>query len=163
MTRAAGQEVRIRLAETRDEPALARLRTEAERTHAKLLPDYFRVASTPAGPVAAGPAPAGAVVLVATAADDVRGYVALRVVDTPRDPAMTPRRRAHVETVVVDEKHRRRGIGSALMRAAAEWAERRGAAEVVLTVWSDNGAAETLYRRLGYEPIARVLRQPGGH
>jgi len=29
----------------------------------------------------------------------------------------------------------------------------------VLTVWADNRAAAALYRGLGYEPIARVLRR----
>jgi len=80
-------------------------------------------------------------------------------VDTPWDPSMTPRRRAHVEIIVVDEAHRRAGIGARLMTEASRWARGRGAVEVVLTVWTDNREAERFYETLGYEPIARVLRR----
>ena len=72
---------------------------------------------------------------------------------------MTPRRRAHVEIIVVDEAHRREGIGASLMNEASRWARGRGAVEVVLTVWTDNREAERFYASLGYEPIARVLRR----
>jgi ribosomal protein S18 acetylase RimI-like enzyme len=148
--------VRVREAVAADEEVLAQLRLQAEERHARLLPDYFRV---PRGERAATVAGSGAAVLVAVVGSAVRGYVALKMVDTPRDPTVTPRRRAHVETVVVDGEHRGRGIGTALMRAAGEWARRRGGTELVLTVWSDNGPAEALYRRLGYQPIARILRK----
>lgn len=158
--------VRIRAASPLDASSLAALRRQAEEVHARLLPDYFRVATDtgPAVPLALsrGPAGAGAVTLVAEGNrgrnHPVLGYVTLRLVEAPRDPAITPRRRTHVETIVVDEEHRARGIGTALMRAAAAWASAHAAAEMVLTVWSENRAAEALYRRLGYRPIAHVLR-----
>ena len=101
----------------------------------------------------------GASVLVAEGRAGVVGYVEVKVVETPVNAAMTPRRRAHVETIIVDEAHRAAGIGTTLMRAAADWARLRQATELVLTVWSDNHAADALYRRLGYEPIARVLHR----
>lgn len=155
---ASAATVRIRRAFPEDRDILVKLRRQAEQVHARLLPDYFRVS----GERDVTPVSAGTVVtLVAEASEGghgVVGYVAVKVVETPRDPAMTPRRRAHIETVVVDEEHRGAGIGTALMRAAAEWARRRAATELVLTVWSDNSAAEALYRRLDFQPIARVLR-----
>ncbi|MES1207206.1 MAG: GNAT family N-acetyltransferase [Pseudomonadota bacterium] len=148
--------------------ALVALRRQLEGAHAHLLPDYFRVPGAPAldwpifdrtsvillaeeenseTPAASGGARA-----------PVWGYVSVKLVETPADPAMTPCRRAHIDAVVVDAARRGGGIGTALMRAAATWARRQEAAELVLTVWSDNEAAEALYRRLGYRPIARVLR-----
>ncbi|MEP6654245.1 MAG: GNAT family N-acetyltransferase [Myxococcales bacterium] len=155
--------VRIRTADPDDRDVLIALRRQAEQVHARLLPDYFRVSPDRELELrVASVDDAATVTLVAQAVADetVLGYLTVKIVDTPRDPAMTPRRRAHVETVVVDERHRGGGIGTALMRAAADWARRRQATELVLTVWSDNAAAEALYRRLGYQPIARVLRQP---
>lgn len=155
--------VRIRTGSPDDRDVLIALRRQAEQVHARLLPDYFRVSPDRELELrVASVDDAATVTLVAQAVADetVLGYLTVKIVDTPRDPAMTPRRRAHVETVVVDERHRGGGIGTALMRAAADWARRRQATELVLTVWSDNAAAEALYRRLGYQPIARVLRQP---
>lgn len=157
--------VRIRPVEQWDGAALANLRRQNEHAHARLLPDYFRVAPDPAvaEPKSSATMDPSSVILVAEKSglreDPIRGYVSLKVVDTPRDPAMTPRRRAHVDEIVVDEGHRGGGIGTALMHAAAGWARRRGAVELVLTVWSDNRGAERLYERLGFQPIARVLRR----
>jgi ribosomal protein S18 acetylase RimI-like enzyme len=88
------------------------------------------------------------------------GAVFVRIYDTPADPAMVARRRAHVEALVVDEQHRRAGIGTALMNAAAAWARERGAEEVVLTVWAGNLAAEAFYDRLGYGVVSRALSKP---
>ena len=153
------QQVIIRVAEPEDGSVLRRLRREAESYHARLRPDYFRV------PVGERPMRIGlpGVVLVAEeigeAEREVVGYVAVKMVDTPPDPGLVPRPRAHVETLVVEEGRRRRGIGRMLMQAAREWAERRGATELILTVWNANRAAEAFYRALGYEPIARVLGQ----
>ena len=73
---------------------------------------------------------------------------------------MVPRRRAHVETLVVGRKHRRRGIGRRLMEAAAAWARGHGAVEVVLTTWVGNDDAEAFYERLGYRELSRVLHAP---
>lgn len=88
------------------------------------------------------------------------GAVLVRVYDTPSDPTMVPRRRAHVEALVVDEAHRRAGVGTALMEAVTAWARERGAVEVVLTVWAGNQAAEGFYQRLGYQVVSRALARP---
>jgi ribosomal protein S18 acetylase RimI-like enzyme len=152
--------VRIRVALPRDGEMLAALRRQAEQIHARLLPDYFRVSLT-RDAVGSPPDPSS-VIIVAEGLDpgsSVLGYVSVKLVETPKDPAMTPQRRAHVDTIVVAESHRGLGIGTTLMRAASSWAERHEAAELVLTVWSENRAAQALYRRLGYRPIARILRR----
>ena len=163
--RAARSPVVVRQARAADAERISELRRQAERYHERLNPDYFRESPRSAPEVARSGT--GFVTLVAEAAPPrvtgtgpmpIVGYATLRIVDTPRDPALVPRRRAHVETVVVDERHRRRGVGTALMRALADWAQRREAAEVVLTVWSRNAAALALYRRLRYQPVAQVLR-----
>lgn len=141
-----------------DEAAIRALRGELDRVHAGLMPDYFRVPGESGVPVR----DSDSEILVADGDEGVCGFVVVRAADTPRDPTMTPRRRAHVEMVVVGERARRRGVGTALMEGAERWAAERGCVEVVLTVWSDNRAAEALYRELGYEPIALVLRKANG-
>lgn len=151
----------IRTAVAADEPALRELRRTAEKTHAKLLPDYFRVPAEHPPDVLPGAEAASlfSAVLVAELEGQVCGYVSVRIVDTAKDPAVVARRRGQVETVVVAPGSRRRGVGRALMTAAEEWARRRQAVEMVLTVWTANRPAEALYRDLGYRPLARVLRR----
>jgi RimJ/RimL family protein N-acetyltransferase len=46
---------------------------------------------------------------------------------------------------------RRRGVGSALLRAGIDWAREVGAHKVALQVWPHNQAAISLYERFGFE------------
>jgi ribosomal protein S18 acetylase RimI-like enzyme len=61
---------------------------------------------------------------------------------------------AVIEDVVVDEDARGSGAGAALVRAALEEAERRGARHVDLTSRPSREAANRLYARLGFEQRA---------
>jgi ribosomal protein S18 acetylase RimI-like enzyme len=55
-----------------------------------------------------------------------------------------------LQDVAVIPAHRRRGIATALTRAAEDEAAARGHAVLRLTVGVDNSAAQALYRSLGY-------------
>lgn len=136
---------------------LRELRRQADVLHARLLPGFFRVPVDIREPALERDATSE--ILVADGPGGVCGYVQVRIVETPSHPAMTPARRTHVEILVVDQAHRRTGVGRRLMREAQRWAEGRGASELVLTVWSENGAASAFYRTLGYRAVAQVLRK----
>jgi ribosomal protein S18 acetylase RimI-like enzyme len=145
---------------------------QIDELHAALVPGYFRASAPGASAGGAPPtrpsprfvADPHAIMLVAEAdaprgagTAPVIGAVLARAYDTPSDPAMVPRRRAHVEALVVDQGHRRAGVGTALMESATAWARARGATEIVLTVWAGNQAAEAFYQRLGYQIVSRAL------
>ena len=132
-----------------------------DELHAELVPAYFRPATRtePEWRRLLGDATA----LVMVAVDEVEGsrapigFLSLRVYDTPVDPTMVPRRRGHVETLIVNARQRRRGIGRRLLAMAADWARARGATEMVLTTWVGNAEADAFYERLGYRALSRVL------
>lgn len=54
-----------------------------------------------------------------------------------------------VTAVTVDEAYRRRGLGSAVMRALGAWGAERGARHVYLQVASENAGALAMYARMG--------------
>jgi GNAT superfamily N-acetyltransferase len=141
-----------------DLEGLRRLRQQADVLHARLIPGFFRIPVDLSAPGLERDA--ASEILVAVGPAGLGGYVQVRLVETPQHPAMTPARRAHVEILVVDEGHRRQGLGTRLMAEADAWAKRRGAIELVLTVWTQNRAAAGFYRALGYGPVAQVLRKP---
>jgi GNAT superfamily N-acetyltransferase len=58
---------------------------------------------------------------------------------------------AWITDVVVSEKFRRQGIGSALLMSARDWAKGRGIKKVILEMQAKNHAAIQLARKLGYE------------
>lgn len=151
--------VTIRAARHEDYEALRPLWRQLDTRHARLQAGFFRLPPEPR--------PASAIkdartswsesILVAEEGGRVVGVVQVKLLDTPGDPFKTPRRRALVEDLVVDEGERRRGVGGALMEAATDWARRRGAEQVVLTLWSGNAEAEAFYTRLGYRTVSKFL------
>jgi ribosomal-protein-alanine acetyltransferase len=60
---------------------------------------------------------------------------------------------AEIEGLVVDEKYRRQGIGSALIWACKEWAIAAGALSIRLEVRASNAAALALYQRHGFSAV----------
>lgn len=63
----------------------------------------------------------------------------------------------HVVDLYVDSGLRKRGIGRALMMAAANVARERAAREMIWSVYHANGLAATFYEKLGAQRIADVF------
>jgi ribosomal protein S18 acetylase RimI-like enzyme len=82
--------------------------------------------------------------LVARVAGSVRGALTLVMYPLPTGI------RAHIDDVVVDEEARGQGVGAALVRAALDLAESRGARTIDLTSRPSRAAAIRLYERLGF-------------
>lgn len=94
-----------------------------------------------------GEFPAGSHLLVAEVDADVVGNLGLHAASA------SPRRRhaGSIGMAVRDDWHRR-GVGTALMRAAIDLADRWiGYSRLELTVYTDNAAALALYRKCGFE------------
>jgi N-acetylglutamate synthase len=58
-------------------------------------------------------------------------------------------------SIHVDEAHRRRGLGLAVMAALLEWGAEQGATTAYLQVLGDNDPALAFYERLGFAPHHR--------
>jgi ribosomal-protein-alanine N-acetyltransferase len=61
----------------------------------------------------------------------------------------------HVNNIAAHPQFRQRGIGSRLMETAIDEGRRRGIAFVLLEVRASNEAAQSLYRKLGFNFVAR--------
>lgn len=87
------------------------------------------------------------------------GYAFLRV--TTSGPTFDfGERVGEVESLAVAEAARGRGIGTALLRAAAAQLHRRGCTYWSVTVLEDNRDARRLYERVGFGPWLRALAAP---
>lgn len=87
-------------------------------------------------------------VLVAVLEDEVRGFAKLIVEDKPWGLS------CEVETLIVDETLRGRGIGTLLMGAAEKTAAETGALGIRVNVLRLNERARSFYQRRDYEAIA---------
>lgn len=70
---------------------------------------------------------------------------------------MTTMKSAYIDLLVVDEKHRHRGIGRALFREVQRQAKEAGAERIDLTVWSYNDIAIHAYQSYGMAPQRYVF------
>jgi L-amino acid N-acyltransferase YncA len=58
-----------------------------------------------------------------------------------------------VDNLVVHREHRRRGVGAALLTAAASYAQESGAAHVVAAVGSQEAERQRFFARMGFAPL----------
>jgi RimJ/RimL family protein N-acetyltransferase len=61
--------------------------------------------------------------------------------------------------MAVDREWRGRGVGSALVRAAIDWSRAQGLHKLCLEVFPHNAAGIALYRKSGFTPEGRRVRQ----
>jgi ribosomal protein S18 acetylase RimI-like enzyme len=64
-----------------------------------------------------------------------------------------------IESIYVEEKYRRHGIGDNLMKRALLWLEGHGATRIILGVAAGNEEVFPFYRRYGFYPRATILEQ----
>lgn len=144
----------IRPATREDEPALTEIQHSSAIHHATIDPDRWRTQTLEESARSrrhwhrVQPRSEG---LVAVADGTVVGMVELWL-KRPRDPegARMPRIKVDLGLAVAPE-WRGRGVGTALMRAAEDWARAHGAERMVLDLDARNEGAQRLYERLGYE------------
>jgi ribosomal protein S18 acetylase RimI-like enzyme len=143
-----------------DYDVLCLLWRDMDELHASLLPGFFRRTDRPPrrreefDAILRSPDES---VRVAELHGEVVGVVHTQLYDTPPVAQMTQRRRAHVDSVVIAQRMRRQGLGTQLMHEAYGWARAHGAAEILLTVWAGNEAAEKFYETLGFHRVNMVL------
>ncbi len=73
---------------------------------------------------------------------------------------ITGLRHAHIFLLYVVPEHRRKGIGTALMQYAENWAKNRGDIQIALQVFQSNTPALNLYNQLGYQAQSLWMVKP---
>lgn len=150
----------IREATEDDSEAISALFFEGDALHHQALPDIFPEASSSARTreyvrhlITAD----DAALLLAESDSRVVGLVEITIQGVPPSPLHTPRRYARVLSLVVAERFRKRGVGTALMERTHRWALGKGVNQIELNVFEFNEAAIRLYEKLGYRTLSRRL------
>lgn len=139
-----------------DYDAVCRLLTQVDQHHAQILPDVFQPFDGPARPrevIASYVESKDAAYILAEINNEVVGFVNIRKASHPSYPMFKPHEFALIANLVVDEAHRRRGIGTRLFGEAKKWAIARGLNHIQLTVWTANAPAMIFYSKLGFKPM----------
>ncbi len=149
--------IRVRTATRSDLPLLAPVCQTLDRLHARIHPDFFRASGTLQELSHTFGQPNQTLLVAELDEKRMVGLIRTTLSDTPPRPVLAPARRAKIEELVILPRFRRRGIGRQLLTAAASWAKAAGASQLILTVWTNNRAAEGFYCSLGYRPISQAL------
>lgn len=149
----------VRPASLTDYQAIRDLLHDSDTYHAKHLPATACVPDRPRfsrGEMSELLSNDNCLLLVAEARGAIAGFLeaSLRF---PTAPDEAPSPWCGVNSLAVRDSSRRRGLGTALMRAAERWAESKGVTQLRLTVYEFNAGARLLYERLGYATHARQL------
>jgi GNAT superfamily N-acetyltransferase len=152
----------IRAAVPNDHTEVAALLAEVDELHRAQLPWLFRV------PVVE-PMPRERFEQVLTAdsstvfvadAGSIVGIAKVIVRSAPEFPVFIPQSWGVLDNIAVAKTWRRRGVGTALTRAAETWARQQHVKWIELGVYEFNHEARAFYETLGYLPVSTKLRKP---
>jgi ribosomal protein S18 acetylase RimI-like enzyme len=154
----------VREAIPEDVPQLSALFEELDQHHVRARPEEFLSLSAPARSLAmVGEMVAAADELLAVAVSgdgEIVGLVQAMERTIAATVVSAERKVAEVDSLVVREGSRRRGVARALMGAAADWAKARGLGDVELKVRGFNTTALAFYEAIGFEPsVVRMTRK----
>ena len=156
----------IRLAEEQDLDTLCTLYFYFHEFHAHHLSTYLRTLDYPSEKeqeelkckikelIQGG----DSAVLVADCEGQVLGLAEVYLKHTGLDNrAIVSLNYAHLQSLMVAQDFRGKGIGSQLIKSVEAWARERGAVELRLDTWEFSAGPLGFYDKLGYQTIRRTL------
>lgn len=99
-----------------------------------------------------------AAMFAAELSGEVIGLVEVYCREDDRDNRyIVAHRYGHVQSLMVRQDVRRRGVGERLMAAAEQWAKGKGVTEIRLDIWEFPEGPLGFYEKLGYRTIKRTM------
>lgn len=98
----------------------------------------------------------GRLFCVAVLDAEVVGFLTARIDINDAIPFLSKLPICRIGSVVVDENHRSRGIGKALIAHCDGWAKAHDACQIRLEVMSFNERAKSLYQSLGFQRQSEI-------
>ena len=96
-------------------------------------------------------------IVVAEQEGKVCGFAVLNHITRPENPFMFERDYLDIDEFGVDEKSRRQGAASEMVRFIREWAKEQGFKRIELNMWSFNRGALAFYEAAGFETYRRYM------
>ncbi|OZG43198.1 GNAT family N-acetyltransferase [Aeromonas sp. A35_P] len=148
----------IRKAREQDIGAILELNRQIGEIHFTQAPQVF----CPPSPeerafLLAAIAAEGRLFCVAEQEGAVAGFLTARIDINETIPFLSKEPICRIGTLVVDEGHRSRGIGKALIAHCDAWGKAQGASQLRLEVMAFNERAKALYERLGFKMLSQTM------
>ena len=153
--------ITIRTASADDYQAVCDLLTQADAYHAEILPSYFQTFTGPVRPkeyINPYIFNEDSDIILAQLAGRAVGCLLLKHARHPDYPMFKQHDFAFIGNFVVDQAHRRLGIGSALLDQAKTWARKRNLQHIQLETWSANETALKFYQKRDFKIIRQIMQ-----
>lgn len=147
----------VRKATTNDITSILKLYREQFIEMSKLIPDFIKKGDQSTEFVEKTILNDNSDVLVYENDNEVVGFILLQAKTRPDLDFIEPGKFCHIMDLIVTEKHRDKGFGTALMNSAKDWAKEHNCNFINLDVLSNNSRAITLYEKLGYITKAQEM------
>ncbi|ACR14562.1 hypothetical acetyltransferase [Teredinibacter turnerae T7901] len=99
------------------------------------------------------------IIYVAEYEGKVVGAICAKCILNTIVPFIYHRKKCHIGTIVVSNKHIRTGIGKLLMKKIENFAKEQGCEEICLEVMKFNIEAQQFYFSLGYDELSIKMRK----
>ena len=96
-------------------------------------------------------------IIVAAIEDEIVGFAVVQYIERPESAYNKERKYFHIEEFGVDEKHRRKGIATAMINFIKEDAKNRGFKRIELDMWEFNDGALAFYESAGLKTYRRYM------
>jgi ribosomal protein S18 acetylase RimI-like enzyme len=147
----------IRKATEQDLDAIVELDRQIGQIHFEQVPEVFCAPSSrQRGFLLDAIQSEGRLFCVALVEGWVVGFLSARIDINETVPFLTTLPVCRITTLVVDEQHRSRGIGRALIAHCDDWAKAHDASQLKLEVMSFNARARSLYESLGFKRQSEI-------
>ena len=143
----------IRLAETRDIPAMIDLLKQVGQVHHNIRPDIFRDGAQKYDEAALAELlkdPSRPIFIAEE--EKVLGYCFCVLEETMNHPVLEDERTLYIDDLCVDENCRGRHVGQLLYEHTCRFAREQRCNTVTLNVWCGNDSAMAFYEKMGLTP-----------
>ena len=156
----------IRLAELNEREALCKLYHAFHQFHVRGVPDRLLSLGEPPETYAGSDLYLAlekiirdddAAIFLAEVSGQPVGLAEVYLRQDEANPLRASYRYGYLQSLVVAEAFRQRGVGTRLVEAAHQWARSQGASEMRLDTWEFEQGPLEFYERLGYRTLRRTL------
>ena len=147
----------VRKATIEDMSAIAELYREQFREMSKLIPDFIKEGNQSIEFLTKIILNDDSDILVYEKDSKAIGFILLQAKVRPDFDFIVPGKFCYIMDIIVTEKHRNKGFGTALMNYAKDWAKEQGCGFINLDVLMNNPDTIKLYEKLGFIPKAQEM------
>ena len=96
-------------------------------------------------------------VIVAELDGQVIGFAEVYLKKDEANPFRVSYTYAHLQSMMVSKKHRRKKVGRHLLLAVEHWAKEKDASEIRLDIWEFDAGPLEFYEKQGYRTLRRAM------